>query len=54
MSKKKEILIKDQYSRFVEKASFDSYWDEYRYFEDLSMNESIRQKKERLKNLKSK
>ena len=54
MSKKKEKSVKDKYSRFVKNKAFDSYWDEYHYLEDLSMSESIRQKKERLKKLKSK
>ena len=54
MSKKKEISIKDKYSRFVNNKTFDSYWDEYHYLEDLSMSESIRQKQERLKKLKTK
>tara|TARA_Y100000996_G_scaffold98859_1_gene71149 strand:+ start:1537 stop:1725 length:189 start_codon:yes stop_codon:yes gene_type:complete len=54
LSKKKEISIKDKYSRFVKDKAFDSYWDEYHHLEDLSMSESIRQKQERLKKLKSK
>ena len=54
MSKKKEVSIKDKYSRFVKNKTFDSYWDEYRQLEDLSMSESIRQKQERLKKIKSK
>jgi hypothetical protein len=54
LSKKKEISIKDNYSRFVKNKTFDSYWDEYHYLEDLSMSESIRQKQERLKKLKTK
>ena len=54
LSKKKEISIKDKYSRFVNNKTFDSYWDEYHYLEDLSMSESIRQKQERLKKLKTK
>ena len=54
LSKKKEISIKDKYSRFVENKTFDSYWDEYHYHENLSMSESIRQKQERLKKLKTK
>ena len=54
LSKKKEISIKDKYSRFVKNNTFDSYWDEYHYLEDLSMSESIRQKQERLKKLKTK
>ena len=54
LSKKKEISIKDKYSRFVKNKTFDSYWDEYHHLEDLSMSESIRQKQERLKKLKSK
>ena len=54
LSKKKEISIKDNYSRFVKNKTFGSYWDEYHYLEDLSMSESIRQKQERLKKLKTK
>ena len=54
LSKKKEISIKDNYSRFVKNKTFHSYWDEYHYLEDLSMSESIRQKQERLKKLKTK
>ncbi len=54
LSKKKEISIKDKYSQSVKNKTFDSYWDDYHYLEDLSMSESIRQKQERLKKLKSK
>ena len=54
LSKKKEISVKDKYSRFVKNKTFDSYWNEYHHLEDLSMSESIRQKKERLKKIKSK
>ena len=54
LSKKKEISIKDKYSQFVKNKTFDTYWDDYHHLEDLSMSESIRQKQERLKKLKSK
>jgi hypothetical protein len=54
LSKKKEVSIKDKYSRFVKNKTFDSYWDDYHQLEGLSMSESIRQKQERLKKIKSK
>ncbi|MFL2886237.1 MAG: hypothetical protein ACJZ48_04830 [Candidatus Pelagibacterales bacterium] len=43
----KKNTIKDSYGRYVEKKSFDEYWDEFHKIENLSMKESIRQKKER-------
>ena len=43
--------IKDQYGNYVKEEDFDKYWDDYHRLEDLSMRESIRQKKERLKKL---
>ncbi len=45
-------LTKDAYGRYVDSKSFDEYWDEFHKIEDLSMKESIRQKKEREKNVK--
>ena len=45
-------LTKDSYGRYVESKTFDKYWDEFHKIEDLSMKESIRQKKEREKNFK--
>lgn len=54
MSKKIEKQKKDRYGRLVNVTDFESYWDEYQRTDDLSMSESIRQKEERLKKLKSK
>ena len=45
-------LTKDAYGRYVDSKTFDEYWDEFHKIEDLSMKESIRQKKEREKNFK--
>ena len=43
--------IKDQYGNYIKDEDFEKYWDDYHRLEDLSMKESIRQKKERLKKL---
>ena len=51
MSDKKKT-IKDAYGRYVDSKTFDEYWDEFHKIEGLSMKESIRQKKEREKNIK--
>jgi len=39
--------IKDSYGSLVDKKSFDEYWEEFHKIEKLSLQESIRQKKER-------
>ena len=36
----KKNTIKDSYGRYVEKKSFDEYWDEFHKIENLSMKES--------------
>ena len=43
----KKKIIKDSYGRLIDNKSFDEYWDEFHKIENLSMKESIRQKKER-------
>ena len=43
----KKKTIKDSYGRLIDNKSFDEYWDEFHKIENLSMKESIRQKKER-------
>ena len=48
---KSSKLIKDQYGNYISEEDFDKYWDAYHRLEDLSMQESIRQKEERLKKL---
>ena len=50
MSDKK--MTKDAYGRYVDSKTFDEYWNEFHKIESLSMKESIRQKKEREKNIK--
>jgi hypothetical protein len=39
--------IKDSYGSLVDNKSFDEYWEEFHKIEKLSLQESIRQKKER-------
>jgi hypothetical protein len=51
--KKKKTYQKDNYGRYVKSHEFDRYWDEYHNLEDISMKESIRQRKEREKNIKN-
>ena len=53
MIKKKKTYQKDNYGRYVKSHEFDRYWDEYHNLEDISMKESIRQRKEREKNIKN-
>ena len=48
---KSSKLTKDQYGNYVKEEEFDKYWDDYHRLEGFSMNESIRQKEERLKKL---
>ena len=43
--------IKDKYRYYTEKKEFSEYWDDYQYRENLSMKESIHQKKERIEKL---
>ena len=54
MIKKKKVTKKDRYGQLVDEADFDKYWDNYHSLEDLSMKESVRQKKERLAKIQSK
>ena len=54
MIKKRKETKKDRYGQLVDEADFDKYWDNYHSLEDLSMKESVRQKKERLDKIKSK
>ena len=46
--------IKDKYGHYTEKKEFSEYWDDYQYRENLSMKESIQQKKERIEKIRSK
>jgi hypothetical protein len=54
LKEKLKIHLKDKYGRYVETEEFSSYWDSYHQIEDLSMKESIRQKKERSEKIESK
>ncbi|MDC3154899.1 hypothetical protein OA530_02270 [Pelagibacteraceae bacterium] len=53
MIKKKKAYQKDVYGRYVNSKEFNTYWDDYHNLEDISMKESIRQKKEREKKFKN-
>ena len=54
MIKKKKVTKKDRYGQLIDETDFDKYWDNYHSLEDLSMKESVRQKKERLEKIQSK